>query len=146
MNKKVIVLITFITCCLLIILISTLGSVPRETYRTPVSSIEFTDITKEDGVCKLTNDGEKIIGIERGTKEYQLTYRINPTEATQKEVYFFLMCDESVATVSDTGLITFYKESTVTAKIVSNYSDFKIDYVIIEFSGGYHEDIYDNPF
>lgn len=146
MNKKVIVLITFITCCLLIVLISTLGSVPRESYRTPVVSIEFTDITKDGGVCELTNDGEKIIGIARGTTEYQLTYRINPTEATQKEVYFFLMCDESVATVSETGLITFHKESTVTAKIVSNYSDFKIDYVIIEFRGNIQSDITDNPF
>lgn len=146
MNKKVIVLITFITCCLLIVLVSTLGSVPRETYRTPVSSIEFIDITKEGGICELTSDGEKIIGIERGTKQYQLSYRINPTNATEQVVYFFLMCDKSVASVDENGLITFHKESTVTAKIVSNYSDFKIDYVIIEFRGSIHNEITENPF
>jgi hypothetical protein len=146
MNKKVIVLITAITCCLLIILVSVLGAVPEDSYRTPVSSIEFTDITKEDLKCELTNEGEKIIGIARGTKEYQLTYQINPTEATEKEVYFFLMCDESVATVNELGVITFHKEITVTAKIVSNYLDFKIDYVIIEFRGNIQSDITDNPF
>ena len=146
MNKKVIFLITVITCCLLIIVISVLGAVPENTYRTPVESIEFTDITKANGDCELTEDGEKIIGIPRGTTEYQLTYRINPTDATEKDVYFFLMCDESVATVDENGLITFFKETTVTAKIVSNYSDFKIDYVIIEFRGTIHSDITDNPF
>ena len=146
MNKKVIVLITFITCCLLIVLVSVLGAVPEDSYRTPVSSIEFTDVSKVDGICELTNEGEKIIGIARGTVEYQLTYRINPTEATERDVYFFLMCDESIATVNEDGLITFYKESTVTAKIVSNYLDFKIDYVIIEFRGSIQSDITDNPF
>ena len=92
MNKKVIVLITFITCCLLVVLVSVLGAVPEDSYRTPVTSIEFTDVNRADGVCELTNNNEKIIGIARGTKEYQLTYKINPTEATERDVYFFLMC------------------------------------------------------
>ena len=146
MNKKVIVLITFITCCLLVVLVSVLGAVPEDSYRTPVTSIEFTDVNRADGVCELTNNNEKIIGIARGTKEYQLTYKINPTEATERDVYFFLMCDESVATVNEYGLITFHKENTVTAKIVSNYLDFKIDYVIIEFRGNIQSDITTNPF
>lgn len=146
MNKKVVTLIAAITCCLIIVLVSILGDVPEDTYRTPVTSIEFTDVTKAEGVCDLTEKGEKIIGIARETTEYQLTYRINPTEATDKEVYFFLMCDESVATVNETGLITFFKEVTITAKIVSNYNDFKIDYVIIEFTGNNSSIVTDNPF
>ena len=146
MNKKIVTLIAAITCCLIILLVSILGAVPEETYRTAVESIEFTDASKVDGVCELTENDEKIIGIERGTTQYQLTYIINPTEATEKEVYFFLMCDESVATVTETGLITFFKEVTITAKIVSNYNDFKIDYVIIEFRGTIDSEITDNPF
>ena len=146
MNKKVIVLFTLITCCLLIVVVSWVGAMNEDTYRTAVEKIEFIDPTQPDGVCRLTPNGDKIIGIERGTTQYQLSYIITPIDATEQEVDFFLQCDPSIATIDDNGVITFYKEVTITAKIVSNYLDFKIDYVMIEFVGDIQSDITDNPF
>lgn len=146
MNKKTVSLILIVCCLLLIIVVSILGKVPDDASRTPVESIEFIDSRNPDGLCKVNDEDKKIIELEVGTKEYQLEYRINPTEATEKEVYFFIMGDDSIATVSETGLVTFHKEASITVKIVSNYTDNKIDFVIIDFIGNRDEIITENPF
>jgi hypothetical protein len=146
MNKKVIILFTLITCCLLIIVVSIFGSLNMDTYRTSVEKIEFIDPTNENGECRLTANGEKIIGIERGTKQYQVSYKITPIDATDQTVDLFLLCDPSVATIDGNGVITFYKEVTITVQIVSNYLDYKMDYLMIEFVGDIQSDITENPF
>ena len=146
MNKKTVSLILVVCCLLLIIVVSLIGKVPDDSSRTPVESIEFVDSRNADGLCKVNDEDKKIIELEVGTKEYQLEYRINPTEATEKEVYFFIMGDNSIATVSDTGLVTFHKEASITVKIVSNYTDNKIDFVIIDFTGNKGGEITENPF
>jgi hypothetical protein len=122
-----------------------LGALPDDEYRTPIDSIEFLDPSKPDGVCDIAENGRKIINIEFGTKEYQLTYQINPSNATDQDVVFYINCDEDVATISKTGLITFYKEISVTVRIY-NKADIKEDYVIIQFDGQIEEEITENPF
>ena len=131
---------------MLIIVISIIGKAPDDASRTAVESIEFVDSRNSDGLCKVNDENKKIIELEVGTTTYQLEYVINPTEATEKEVYFFIMGDESIATVDDNGLVTFHKEASITVKIVSNYTDNKTDFVIIDFVGNHGGEITDNPF
>ena len=146
MNKKTVSLILFVCCLSLIIIISVLGKAPDSSTKISVDSIEFIDSRNSDGLCKVNDEGKKIIELEVGTTEYQLEYRINPTTATEQEVYFFIMGDDSIATVSEAGLVTFNKEASITVKIVSNYTDNKIDFVIIDFIGNKGGEITENPF
>ena len=146
MNKKTVSLILIVCCLLLIIVISIIGKAPDDASRTGVESIEFVDSRNPDGLCKVNDENKKIIELEVGTLTYQLEYIINPTEASEKEVYFFIMGDESIATVDKSGLITFHKEASITVKIVSNYTDNKNDFVIIDFVGNKGGEITDDPF
>jgi hypothetical protein len=136
MNKKIIVLILTVFCILATIIISVFGKVPEDTSRVPVSTIMFVDNTTEDGMCEVNEEGIKIILIEKGTTEYQLQYFINPSEATDQSVSFQIVSGIEYASVSETGVITFYEQSSVTVKIYSNALDFKSDVVIIDFEGG----------
>ena len=146
MNKKTVSLILIVCCLSLIILVSVLGKVPDSSSKVSVESIQFVDSRNEDGLCKVNDEDKKIIEIPRGTETFQLEYVINPTEATEKDVYFYIMGDSSFATIDENGLITFHKETSITVKIVSNFTDNKTDFVIIEFTGSIGEDITDNPF
>ena len=148
MNKKIVVLILFIFCLIATILISVYGKVPEDSSRTPVESIEFIDPTTDDGECKLNSSGEKIIEIETGTTEYQLNYKINPDYATEQNVTFVIINGAEFATISETGLITFTSEYSITVRIYSNFYDNKTDVVIIDFVGEKGEviDPTDNPF
>lgn len=146
MNKKTVSLILTVCCLLLIIVISVLGKAPDDSSKVHVESIEFVDSRNEDGKCKVNDEDKKIIELERGTLTYQLEYVLNPAEPTEKDVYFFIMGDSEIATVDENGLVTFYKETSITIKIVSNYTDNKTDFVIIEFTGNISEEITGNPF
>lgn len=146
MNKKTVSLILLVCCLLLIIVVSVLGKVPENSSKVSVDSIEFIDSSTEDGLCKVNDENMKIIGIPHGTKTYQLEYVINPSDATEKDVYFYVMSDSSIATVDKNGLVTFHKETSITVKIVSNFTDNKTDFVIIEFTGNQSEEITENPF
>ena len=146
MNKKTVSLILTVCCLLLIIIISVLGKVPDDSSKVHVESIEFVDSRHEDGKCKVNDEDKKIIELARGTLKYQLEYVLNPAEPTEKDVYFFIMGDDSIATVDENGLVTFHKETSITIKIVSNYTDNKTDFVIIEFTGNNSEEITGNPF
>lgn len=141
MNKKVIILILAVFCIISTILVSVFGKIPEDNARIAVESISFIDPTKEDNQCQVNENGTKIIYIERGITEYQLQYVINPTDASEQEVYFELYSNSNVAEiakVSETGLITFYHEAAVTVQIFSNTYDFKKDIVIIDFKGPGH--------
>ena len=146
MNKKTVSLILTVCCLLLIIVISVLGKVPDDSSKIHVESIEFVDSSTEDGKCKVNDEDKKIIEIPVGTLTYQLEYVLNPAEPTEKDVYFFIMGDSDIATVDENGLVTFHKETSITVKIVSNFTDNKQDFVIIEFVGNHKEEITGNPF
>ena len=146
MNKKTVSLILTVCCLLLIIVISVLGKVPDDSSKIHVESIEFVDSSTEDGKCMVNDENKKIIKIPVGTTTYQLEYVLNPAEPTEKDVYFFIMGDSEIATVDENGLVTFHKETTITVKIVSNYTDNKMDFVILEFDGNHKEEITGNPF
>lgn len=135
MNKKIVILILAIFCIIATIVMSVFGKIPEDTTRNAVESIEFVDPTKADGKCELNEDGEKIIYIERGTTEYQINYIINPTDASELDVYFEIINGKQYASINETGFIVFEKEYTITVKIWSNYYDNKTDTVIIEFGG-----------
>lgn len=136
MNKKVVVMILVVFCILATIIISVFGKMPEDSYRTAVESIEFIDPSKPDGKCDLNSDGEKLIYIEKGTKEYQLNYIINPTDATEQNVSFVIINGAEYSSVSEDGIVTFEKEYAVTIKIYSNFFDNETDIVIIDFGGG----------
>jgi hypothetical protein len=137
MNKKTVTLIAAIFCCFIIILVSYIGAVSEDEYIIKVNKLEFTDISRVDGVCQKNEDGEKIIYIERGTTEYQLTYLLDPIDATDLDIKFTLISvDESLAEIDhETGLITFHKEVAVTAKITNMVGANQSDFVTIEFTG-----------
>ena len=145
MNKKTVSLILALFCFLLIIVVSVLGKIPENPSKIHVESIEFVDSRNEDGKCKVNDEGTKIIEIERGTLTYQIEYVLNPAEPTEKDVYFSVS-DETIATVDSNGLITFHQEESITVRINSNFTDYKEDLVIIEFTGSIREEITDNPF
>ena len=146
MNKKTVSLILTVCCLILIIVISVLGKVPEDSAKIRVESIEFVDSRNDDGKCKVNEDGTKLLEIPRGTLSYQLEYVLNPAEPTEKDVHFFIMGDDSIATVDENGLITFHIEASITVKIVSNYTDNKMDFVIIDFTGSINSEITQNPF
>ncbi len=135
MNKKIIVMLVAVFSIMFVIVVSVFGKVPDAGNRIPVQSIMFVDDSTEDGFCQTNDKGEKIIYITRGTTEYQLKYLINPADATEQDVTFQIISGGEYATVSETGVVTFSIEASVTIKIYSNMLDFKSDYVIIEFKG-----------
>ena len=135
MNKKIIVLLIAVFSIMFVIVVSVLGKVPESDSRVSVDSIMFVDPSTEDGFCEVTEKGQKIIYITRGTTEYQLNYLINPTDATEQDVTFQVLTGQEHIAVSEEGLVTFYSEVSVTIKIYSNLLDFKSDVVIIEFKG-----------
>ena len=145
MNKKTVSLILALFCFLLIIVVSVLGKIPENPSKVHVESIEIVDYRNEDGKCKVNAEGTKLIELERGTLTYQIEYVLNPAEPTEKDVYFSVS-DETIATIDDNGLITFYKEESITVRINSNFLDDKKDSVVIEFTGAIREEITDNPF
>ena len=143
MNKKIVTLITAIFCCFIIVLVSLIGAISEDEYIIKVETIEFTDLTQIDGKCQLTEDGDKIIYIPYGTTEYQLTYIVNPSDATDLELKFTLqgVSEDLVSIDSKTGLITFHKEvAAVTAKINNINENGQWDFVTIEF-GGYKDNV-----
>jgi hypothetical protein len=135
MNKKVVAMLLVVFCIIATIVISVFGKLPEDSYRTAVESIEFIDPTQEDDKCKLNSDGDKIIEIPVGTKEYQINYIINPSDATELDVTFVIINGAEYAEISKEGLITFTKEYSITVKIYSNFFDNKTDEVIILFGG-----------
>ena len=122
-------------CVIATIVISVFGKLPEDSYRTAVETIEFIDPTQEDDKCKLNSEGDKVIEIPVGTKEYKLNYIINPSDATELDVTFLIITGSEYAEVNDEGLITFNKEYSITVKIYSNFYDNKTDEVIILFGG-----------
>lgn len=136
MNKKIVSLILVVFCMISVVVLSVFGKVPEDTTRIAVESISFVDLNQEDGLCKVNNQGEKIISIAKGVKEYKLNYIINPSDATDKSVTFKIVAGDEHATITNDGVITFEDEFTIVVKIFSNPSDLKWDQVIIEFTSG----------
>ena len=148
MNKKIIVLILTVFCIAATLVISMFGKSPEDSSRIAVTSIMFVDSSTESGMCDVNDEGVKVISIDKGTTKYQLEYFINPSEATDQSVSFQIISGIEYAEISETGLITFYEQTSITVKIYSNPLDFKSDVVIIDFSGGNSTIIPDddNPF
>ena len=146
MSKKTVSLILLVCCSLLIIVVSVLGKAPEDSGKVSVATIEFVDSRNADGKCKVNDDNMKMIQLERGTKTYQLEYVITPAEATEKDVYFYIMGDSAIATIDANGLVDFKVETSITVKIVSNFTDNKTDFVIIEFVGSINSEVTDDPF
>jgi len=146
MNKKIITIILIVFCVASTIAISVWGSIPYGTNIIRVESIEIINPEKEDLKCDVNDDGEKIIELIRGTKTYQIEYQFNPTEPTDRTVYFDIISGKEYATIDDKGFITFNEEQIVTVRLYSNLDDGKHDIVLIMFKGNTGSNITDDPF
>jgi hypothetical protein len=137
MNKKIVAIFLFIFCVLAVVAIGVFGKVPDPSSIIAVEEIAFLDRSRqeEDFECERNEDGEKIIYIERGKNKYQLNWRLNPDDATDKKVSFVVLSGAEFVEIDSDGEITFFKEVSITVKIISNLKDKKEDIVIIEFIG-----------
>lgn len=137
MNKKIVAIFLFIFCVLAVVAIGVFGKVPDPSSIIAVEEIAFLDRSRqeEDFECERNEDGEKIIYIERGKNKYQLNWRLNPGDATDKKVSFVVLSGAEFVEIDSDGEITFFKEVSITVKIISNLKDKKEDIVIIEFIG-----------
>ena len=122
---------------LAVVAIGVFGKVPDPSSIIAVEEIAFLDRSRqeEDFECERNEDGEKIIYIERGKNKYQLNWRLNPDDATDKKVSFVVLSGAEFVEIDSDGEITFFKEVSITVKIISNLKDKKEDIVIIEFIG-----------
>lgn len=137
MNKKIVALFLFVFCVVAVVAIGVFGKVPDPASIIRVEKIYFIDPSRpeNDFECEVNEDGEKVIKIQRGNETYQLHWRIEPENATDKKVSFVKVANGDFFEIDANGLITFKEEVSVTVKIQSNLKDLKSDTVNIEFIG-----------
>ncbi|HEY8395556.1 MAG TPA: hypothetical protein VIK96_02135 [Bacilli bacterium] len=137
MNKKIVALFLFVFCVVAVVAIGVFGKVPDPASIIRVERIYFIDPSRpeNDFECEVNEDGEKVIKIQRGNETYQLHWRIEPENATDKKVSFVKVANGDFFEIDANGLITFKEEVSVTVKIQSNLKDLKSDTVNIEFIG-----------
>ncbi|MFA6738883.1 MAG: hypothetical protein WCS53_00770 [Bacilli bacterium] len=148
MNKKTVALFLFVFCVISVIAIGIYGKIPDPASTIAVTKIEFIDTSRPefDFECERTEEDNKIIYIERGNPNYQLTWRITPQDATDQMVTFVVITGGEFVQISTTGMVTFLEEVAVTIRIQSNPQDGRSDVVIIEFLGNPGGGEEPNPF
>lgn len=137
MNKKIVAFFLLIFCVIATVIIGVFGKVPDPASRIGVETIAFIDRGRpsENFEPERNIDNGKIIRIERGNDQYQLEWRILPSDATNQQVSFLILSGAAYSSVSPTGLITFLQEHSVTIRIQSNLQDNKSDTITVEFIG-----------
>lgn len=148
MNKKIVALFLFVFCVVAVVAIGVFGKVPDPASIIRVEKIYFIDPSRpeNDFECEVNEDGEKVIKIQRGNETYQLHWRIEPENATDKKVSFVKVANGDFFEIDANGLITFKEEVSITVKIQSNLKDLKSDIVNIEFIGKPSSNEDENPF
>ena len=120
MKKSVIILIAIIYVAS-IALVSFFGL----QYQNFFELVYTNSIELLDENIKTNNAGEKYVVInkdESGEYVYQLTYRVHPDNAQNKNVYF--VYDEEKAeqlsiTVDENGVVKFSRKGTITVTIIA---------------------------
>ena len=118
MTKKAIVAIEFVAILLAIVIISVFGLNP-ETWRNdvPVNSLVITNQSNAAQgitITRQTVNGREVVyaKIQRGTKEFQITWEILPENATNKRISFTSAeINANIISVNDTGLVSFLTTS-----------------------------------
>ena len=130
MTKKAIVAIEFVAILLAIVIISVFGLNP-ETWRNdvPVNSLGITNQSNAAQgitITRQTVNGREVVyaKIQRGTKEFQITWEILPENATNKRISFTSAeINANIISVNDTGLVSFLTTSNQGASIMLSTTD-----------------------
>ena len=112
MNKKVVFLVVLLECILAVFLVSFFGGIIENSY---------AQILCKD-VYFVSESGEKMeeelvsYSVSASNRSYQLYWKLEAKDVTQKEVKFISSKPEKVF-VDASGLVTFIEETDVTITI-----------------------------
>ncbi len=110
MSKKAIAIIVGVVAAVAIIIVSVIGINARRDNNIYVTGIDISNAFYEESV----SDGvkTKTIHIDNEIMSYQIDGYVIPKNATNKDITY-TSSNETVATVSETGLVTFAQKESV---------------------------------
>lgn len=113
MNKKIVFMVVLIECFLAVLLIGVFGQAIFDAMsRKSITEIYFS---YEDGT-KIEDNINLEVELSDSMLDVQLYWVIVPDDASEQKVQF--ICDKpDVAVVSESGLITFFEEKSVTITV-----------------------------
>ena len=109
MNKKIVVLAVFLECILAVLIVSFFGKMIEDLRDTILcEEVYFTYETGE----KIEDDTLVEVALSPSNRAYQLHWKIDPENTSNKEVEFISSKPELVV-VDNTGLVTFFVDVDV---------------------------------
>ena len=104
MNKKIVVLAVFLECILAVLIVSFFGKMIEDLRDTILcEEVYFTYETGE----KIEDDTLVEVALSPSNRAYQLHWKIDPENTSNKEVEF-ISSKPDLVVVDNTGLVTFF--------------------------------------
>ena len=127
MSKKIVFLIVLIECILAVLLIGVFGgAIFSAINKKPVTDLYFTD---KDGV-KIEDNINLEVELTDSNIDVQLYWVVIPDDASEQKVSF-TSSKPDVAIVSESGLVTFFEDESVTITVQALDGSNKTDTIII---------------
>ena len=111
MNKKIVVLVVVVECIVAILMIGVIG-IAIEASNREILCQEIYFINADGEIY----DNGAIVEVERPDKGFQLYYKMNPENTTDKSVTFSSSKPDDVE-VSESGYVNFFIDTDVTITI-----------------------------
>lgn len=111
MNKKIVILVVVLECVLAVLLIGVIGKA-IENYNKEVAC-QAVYFTNADG--EIYENGA-LIEVERPDRGFQLYYKLDPENTSDKSVTFTSSKPDDVE-VSESGYVNFFEDTDVTITI-----------------------------
>lgn len=127
MNKKIVFIITLIECVLAVLFISVFGQAIFSITPKGVSEIYFT---YENGE-KIEDNKTILVRLTDSELDYRVYWKVLPKDAHNPSIGFAVSKPDS-ATVSESGVVTFFKEGTVQITIYTTDGSNKSDTITIK--------------
>ena len=109
MNKKIVVLAVFLECILAVLIVSFFGKMIEDLRDTILcEEVYFTYETGE----KIEDDTLVEVALSPSNRAYQLHWKIDPENTSNKEVEF-ISSKPDLVVVDNTGLVTFFVDVDV---------------------------------
>ena len=114
MNKKIVGIVAMFIAIAAIIGVGIWGIVIYSNRKDiKITNVEITGVTVGEEIVYAVNN---VITLPKGTSSVQVNHTIKPISATKKDVKY-TVTPSTVASVNDTGLITFLQEKTITLTV-----------------------------
>ena len=127
MSKKIVFLIVLIECILAVLLIGVFGgAIFSAINKKPVTDLYFMD---KDGV-KIEDNINLEVELTDSQRDVQLYWVVVPDDASEQKVSF-TSSKPDVAIVSESGLVTFFEDESVTITVQALDGSNKTDTIII---------------